>query len=144
MNLRVIREPSLNDTTFGVLFVDDRFFAFTLEDQLREVSGRPVSTWKVPGATAIPAGRYPVVVTPSPKFGRALPEVLHVPGFSGIRIHPGNRHTDTEGCLLVGAVREGVEIRESRTACDRLQAAVVAALVRGQQVWIRVENPLSY
>lgn len=144
MTLRLIREPSAASTTIGVLFVDDRFFAFTLEDELRERPGQPVLTWKVAGQTAIPAGRYRVVVSYSPRFGRPLPELLDVPGFTGIRLHPGNRHTDTEGCVLVGFRRSGVVLEDSLAACARLQAAIDGARRRGESVWLVIENPLSY
>lgn len=57
---------------------------------------------KIPGQTAIPAGRYRLAWEWSPRFRRHLPTVLEVPGFSGIRWHAGNSYLDTEGCLCVG------------------------------------------
>jgi hypothetical protein len=41
--------------------------------------------------TAIPAGRYRVIINRSERFGRMLPRLLEVPGFDGILIHPGTR-----------------------------------------------------
>ena len=49
----------------------------------------------------IPQGCYKVTVTQSPKFGRLLPQLNLVPGFSGIRIHVGSRPEHTKGCILV-------------------------------------------
>jgi hypothetical protein len=144
MNLRIVREPSAMGTTIGVLFVDDRFFAFTLEDELREVVGAPVRTWKVPGQTAIPAGRYQVVLSWSLRFQRRLPELVSVPGFSGIRIHPLNNASETEGCIGVGLRRSGAQIEESANACARLQNLIEAAVAKGQTVFLLVENPMSY
>ena len=45
---------------------------------------------KIRGKSAIPEGRYPIVITYSPKFKKWLPLLLGVPNFSGIRIHQGN------------------------------------------------------
>lgn len=144
MTLRLVREPSLQGTTFGVVFLNDRFECFSLEDEIREIPGAHPRVWKVPGETAIPAGRYRLTVTPSPRFKRPLPEVLNVPGFTGIRIHPGNSKADSEGCILLGAGREGVELRHSRVACDRVLAAIESAEAAGEPVWLRVENPMGH
>src|SRR5690348_11501219 len=102
MNLRLIREPSLMGTTLGVLFVDGRFRAFSLEDEISDV--------KVPGQTCIPAGRYQILLTWSPKFNKVLPELMNVPGFTGVRIHAGNTKADTAGCVLLGVQRSGVNL----------------------------------
>jgi hypothetical protein len=143
MNLRVIREPTRADgTTLGVLFKDGVFFGFTLEDAVREVAGQPVESWKVKGETAIPQGRYRVVVTPSVRFHRPLPLLLDVPGFDGIRIHPLNTSAETEGCIGVGFDRDDRHgtILRSAVACEALQAYIDGALAQQQPVWIQVER----
>lgn len=139
MILRLIREPSAQATTLGVLFADHRFFAFTLEDQVREIPGQPVAQWKVAAQTAIPAGRYPVRVSWSPKFQRMLPEVQLVPGFEGIRLHPGNTHTDTAGCILVGLQRAGASVLRSTAACTALVQTLQAAQDRQDPIWLTIE-----
>lgn len=144
MTIRVIREPSSGASTIGVVFVDDRFFSFSLEDELRERRGQPVEAWKVPGATAVPAGRYAVRMTYSPKFKRVTPELANVPGFEGIRIHSGNYSRDTEGCLLLGLQRAGVVVLESRAAVTALEKQIDQAAARGEDVSITIENPPSY
>lgn len=50
---------------------------------------------------AIPAGRYEVGMSWSPRFRKILPEVLRVPGRSGIRIHGGCRKEHTQGCICI-------------------------------------------
>ena len=140
MTLRLIREPSLDATTLGVLFLNGRFQCFTLEDLIREQIGQPVASWKVAGATAIPAGHYRVQITPSVRFGRPLPELLEVPGFTGIRIHPGNAAVDTAGCLLVGNARSGSRILQSRVAFEAVFAELAAAT---DPIWITIENPAA-
>ncbi len=57
---------------------------------------------KIMGISAIPEGRYAVVITWSPRMKQWLPLLLGVPMFSGIRIHAGNTAADTAGCILVG------------------------------------------
>lgn len=117
MKLTLVRDSSSETTTLGKLFVNDIFECFTLEDKVREI--------KYAGITAIPAGTYKVIVTWSPRFKRQLPLLIDVPGFDGVRIHPGNDHTDTEGCILVGTKIEGERILESRKAFDKLYAKIV-------------------
>lgn len=134
--LRLIREPSAGGATLGALYVNGVWRCWTLEDPIRERPGEPVEAWKRPGDTAIPAGRYAVKTTYSPKFDRMLPEVLSVPGFSGIRIHAGNRAIDTEGCVLVGFVRANAVIQQSRPAVE----VVIEACVDGAE--LTIENPV--
>lgn len=133
MNLRLIREPSTQGTTLGVLFTDGRFRAFSLEDEIRDV--------KVPGQTAIPAGRYRVRVSWSIKFSRPLPELVDVPNFSGIRIHAGNTKADTEGCILLGVQRSGVNLIQSTPAVQDVLEDLQADQDAGRESWIVIENP---
>jgi hypothetical protein len=138
MILRLLREPSIRAATHGVLFVDGHFACFTLEDEIREVPGEPVADWKVPGATAIPAGRYRLIVTPSQRFGRPLPLVVDVPGFAGVRLHPGNTVADTEGCILVGADRQPGRVLQSRVAFEQLFERIRRA---PGDLWLQIDNP---
>jgi hypothetical protein len=142
VELLVIRRPTWLDTTPGKLYLDGTFFCFVLEDRVRELS-TPVETWKVPGKTAIPQGRYPLVLEDSPKFGPQTLTVANVPGFSYIRIHAGNTDENTEGCLLVGqtfleAADDGGDVLNSRVALDQLKAKVVPAIQRGEPTFITV------
>lgn len=97
MELRLVREHFTETSTIGRLFVDNVFECYTLEDRVRPV--------KVKGTTAIDKGRYEVVVTFSNRFRKKMPLLVDVPNFAGVRIHAGNTHKDTEGCILVGTSR---------------------------------------
>lgn len=107
MNLVLKREHFGDTFTVGKLYHDDKFLCYTLEDKVREEAGMPVETWKQFGNTAIPRGSYKVTVTFSNRFQVNLPQLLDVPGFSGVRIHTGNSSKDTEGCILVGSAWDG-------------------------------------
>ena len=87
---------------------------------------------------AIPEGRYPVVITWSPKFKMWLPLLLGVPMFSGIRIHAGNTAADTAGCILVGENLKKGMVLNSRIWLKRLKEKIVEAKARGEGVWITI------
>jgi hypothetical protein len=114
--------------TVGELFVAGRHQCFTLEDFVREGE-------KVPGATAIPTGRYALKVNYSRRFNMVLPILVDVPQFSGVRIHAGNDAGDTEGCILVGRTRGEDWIGESRAALgDLMFALTLPAFITIQNV----------
>ena len=123
MTLTLVREASVEDHTYGVLYLGGVWFCHTLEDRVRPT--------KIPGQTAIPAGRYQVIISMSPRFKRPLPLLLAVPGFEGIRIHPGNTAEDTEGCILPGYARGQNSVLQSRAAFDGLFSHLQVA--RGQK-----------
>jgi len=99
------------NSTIGELSLDGKHICYTLEDTVRTKGAA-----KVYGKTAIPAGRYQVIIDFSNAFKAIMPHVLAVPGFAGIRIHVGNRESDSLGCVLVGR-KSGVDsIYESKQA----------------------------
>lgn len=114
------------NATIGKMYVEDEFFCYTLEDVDRHVED---GGYKIAGKTCIPRGIYQVVIDFSNHFGKNLPHVLNVPGFEGIRIHPGNSDEDTEGCILVGdAILNDNYITSSRLAFDRLFDRITEAV----------------
>jgi hypothetical protein len=137
----VRRRPSVGGATIGELDLGSGRFCYTLEDEIREVAGVPVAQWKVPGATAIPAGRYKLAVTQSARYGRPLPVLIGVEGFTGIRIHPGNGPHDTEGCILVGqAIGGPASLLRSRLAFDELFKRLRYAVLV-MDVYLDIQNP---
>ena len=115
LDLLVDRRWKKEKYTIGRLFANGTFVCNTLEDTDRGLSYmmslQLIRMTKIAGMTAIPRGTYKVVLSVSEKFkkkawakkyGGLVPEIVGVPGFTGVRIHPGNSDVDTEGCPLVG------------------------------------------
>lgn len=139
MRLSIQRQPSEFGATIGCLYVNGIFQAWTLEDIVREIPGVPVEKWKVWGKTAIPVGEYRCSIRKSEHFGTDKIHIEDVPGFSEIMIHEGNNAADTDGCILVGAVKSGPSsIGSSRDALKALQPIVHAALVAHEEVVIQI------
>ena len=138
MRLRVERNECGPVCTIGELSIDGAWECFTLEDTVREKDGEAVESWKIKGETAIPRGTYPVVITHSNRFKRELPLVQDVPGFEGVRIHPGNTSEDTEGCILVGRGKTDKTVTESRAAFNALYGKIQQGLQDGDTVTIEI------
>ena len=98
---------------------------------------------KIPGRSAIPEGRYAVVISWSPKFKAWLPVQLGGPEFNmrwkGIRIHAGNTVRDTQGCILVGENKRVGELVDSRLALQRVKQLITEAKERGEAVHLTVK-----
>ena len=133
MEMTLTRTAKRKTYTIGCLAIDGTYFCDTLEPAWRDLKKKH----KVKGRTAIPEGRYPVVITWSPKFGQWLPLLLHVPQFEGIRIHAGNTPDDTEGCILVGLRVKPGKVLDSRLWEHRLVRRL-ASRPLGEGVWISV------
>ena len=115
---------------------ENKYFCDTLEPTWRDYEH---GAYKVKGRSAIPEGRYAVVISYSPKFKQWLPILLGVPKFEGIRIHAGNTAKDTEGCILVGKNREVGKVLDSRKWLYELKQKIVEAKDRGEAVWITIK-----
>ena len=118
---------------------ENQYFCDTLEPTWRDYEH---GGYKVKGRSAIPEGRYAVVISFSPKFKQWLPILLGGPEFNrkwqGIRIHAGNCSEDTEGCILVGKNREVGKVLDSRIWVHRLKQKIVEAKSRGEAVWLTI------
>lgn len=135
MKIELIRKDFGADYTMGDLLIDGKFFCYTCEDEIRKV--------KVAGETAIPEGTYKVIINISNRFKRELPLLLDVPGFAGIRIHPGNTDDDTEGCILVGKTKRANLVTESRATFNRLFALMKAAIDKSEAITIEVKKGIE-
>ena len=137
MKLTLVRELLSDSCTHGRLYVNNHFQCYTLEDKDRNLEN---GGQKIPGETAIPLGKYPVIVNYSNRFKRELPLLVNVPQFTGVRIHTGNSAVDTEGCILVGNSRASGWLGDSRSAFNRLFLLLDDAYVREEEIELTVER----
>lgn len=141
--LAIVRKFFTDKSTIGELYVGLEKVCYSLEDTVRK------DGIKVYGKSAIPAGRYEIVLNYSNRFQKFLPLLLNVENFEGVRIHPGNRPEDTEGCILVGKthnVDQPDYIFESRAAFTDLMARIEPSF-KTTKVYLEItgsRNPIEY
>jgi hypothetical protein len=143
LNIRILRRWYSDTTTSGQLFINDEYFCETLEDTARAYGV------KIPRKTCIPAGKYQVKIDFSNRFQRYM-ALLYTNStdlscehngirFTGVRIHGGNTHENTEGCVLAASKRHSIE-RISGTMEAPLLARIKNALDTGEKVVVDVIN----
>ena len=128
--------------TIGKMYIDGDYFCDTLEDRVRDINKNGKfdnGEVKVAGETAIPYGRYQVVVTMSPRFKRELPRLLNVPNFEGILIHRGNTDKDSAGCLLLGENKVKGKVINSAPYEQKLVSILKDVQSKGEEIWITIE-----
>ena len=132
MNIIIKRIFKGVDYTIGKLYIDGKYFCDTLEDTVRAPGV------KIPGKTAIPAGKYKIKLTESLRFGRLMPRLMDVPGFTGVLIHSGSTAEDTRGCILVGKNRVKGKVLDSRETFQRLFTMLWAVNLGGEALEIEI------
>ena len=141
MELELLRFELSGHSTIGKLYHGNELICYTLEDKDRGLKQdwelATIIAYKIPHETAIPLGRYEVTITQSERFKRALPLLLNVKGFEGIRIHPGNTSADTDGCILVGEYDKEDFILKSRKTFERVFDFIGKALLN-EKVFITI------
>ncbi len=142
MKLTLKRRYLGESYTIGSLSVDGVYLCDTIEDKVRDKNRDgdllDPGEGKVYGETAIPYGTYQVDLTMSPKFHRLLPILMHVPHFTGIRIHRGNTATDTHGCILPGENKAKGKVLNSTKYEMEIVNRIYAAKLRGEAVTIEI------
>lgn len=125
MEILVKRKWKTEKSTIGELYIDGKFECYTLEDKDRGLDQSQdetsIAKIKVYGETAIPKGRYQVILSMSNRLKKVLPEILNVKGFQGIRIHSGNIPGDSLGCILLGRKKGDNIVTESKLAMTPFQ-----------------------
>ena len=149
MELKLKRIARRETYTIGHLYIDGEYFCDTVEDKDRGLrQDLPVEVNRVKkknAVTAIPTGRYQIVLTvKSPKFSQKsqyafckgyLPRLLNVPAYDGVLIHIGNTAKDTEGCILVGENKAVGKVLNSTQTFLKLYERLKKA---EGQIWITI------
>jgi len=150
MKLDVIRTQFGKDATNGLLFIDNVFECYTLEDEVRDI--------KVHSETAIPLGTYNIkfrniggfdtkyTARYGSTFHKGMLELQDVPNFKYILIHTGNTDQHTAGCLLLGETQQDLDkgkdgfVGGSGDAYKKMYPKVRDALLNGEKVTIKYSN----
>ena len=144
MELILERKYLNKDSTEGNLYVNGKWFCHVVEDVVRAKPGEWKKELKVYAQTAIPYGRYRVMVTYSPKFKRMLTAILDVPDFVGIRIHSGTSHKSSAGCPIISYLADDGNGSRNRVIKDDKAMNDLCDMVlkaqKTEKVWIEIVN----
>tara|TARA_B100001996_G_scaffold381325_1_gene370531 strand:+ start:501 stop:1043 length:543 start_codon:yes stop_codon:yes gene_type:complete len=149
MKLDVIRFQYGKDATNSLLFIDDEFEAYGLEDEHRDV--------KVMHETCIPEGTYKIKLRTvggfhtkyAAKYGdwhKGMLWVQDVPGFEFILLHTGNTDQHTSGCYIIGETQQDLDkgkdgfVGSSGVAYKKMYPKVADAILQGEDVEITYTN----
>lgn len=141
MELLLERKYLKSNYTISNLSVNGKFYCNVIEDVVRDFNKNGTfdcGEFKISGHTAIPYGKYEIKVTYSPKFKRELPLLLNVSHFEGIRIHRGNVHQDTSGCILLGENKEKGKVLNSTKYEIEITKLIKEANLKKEKVTIKI------
>lgn len=148
MDILLNRIYTSSDYTIGQLICKGRKLCDTLEPPTVgfKPGVTPAEVMRVKkrhGAVSIPPGSYRVLITKSPKFGQWLPLLLNVPGFKGVRIHPGNTPADTQGCILPGENTSKGMVLKSGQKTKEIVDLFTRIFAQGKDIFLVVKNPVK-
>lgn len=151
MEIKVKRNWKKEKYTIGCLYIDDEFICNTIEDTDRgltqSMSEEEIKSKKIYGQTAIPTGRYKVLMNVvSPKFSQKefymnvckgkVPRLEGVKGFSGILIHSAATADNVEGCIGVGFNTEIGRLTSIKEAFEKVYSKLSSSK---EDIWITIE-----
>lgn len=152
MEIIIERAWKKADYTIGRLFVNGERICESLEDTDRGLKSSftdaAIKAIKIAGKTAIPTGTYKVTMSVSAKYkdrswakkyNGLVPEIVGVPGYVAVRIHPANFASEVEGCVAVGEnkVKGGV-VNSQKTYCKLMDKYLIPAWNRKEAITITI------
>lgn len=141
VTLRLVREESHDDGTFGVLSLPNGSTFMTLELPWRD---------NKPQISCIPPGTYKAKRRQTTRFGFAF-EILNVKGRSGILIHGGTyagstdkeQKANSQGCILLGTRRGHNGRQKMITGYKEAMSAFYDAMGNHTQCTIEITGPTN-
>ena len=139
-NYTVGRLSLLNRIDDEYLAGEDKDFLYdTLEPPVRQFD--PKGRYILTKPTAIPEGRYAVVITYSRKHDKWLPLLLWVDRFQDVRIQAGKTVADIEGGnIIIGMYRGDGRIVNAPNSVWNLKDMIVKAKHRGEPIFITIKS----
>lgn len=120
--LTLTRDPAVDNSLFGRLYIDGVFECFTVENNTLRLK----------------EGTYPVVLTESPRLKYICPELLNTEPRSGIRIHIANYARELEGCIAPGKEKTPEMVCHSGAAFRELFEKLLIAQSKDEPVQITI------
>ncbi len=118
---------------------DKDFLYDTLEPPVRQID--PKGRYILTKPTAIPEGRYAVVITYSRKYDKWLPLLLWVDRFQDVRIQAGKTVADIEGGnIIIGLHRGDGRIVNAPNSVWNLKDMMVQAKRHNEPIFITIKN----
>lgn len=151
MEIKVDRKWKKEKYTIGRLYINGEFICNTIEDTDRgltqSMSEEEIKSKKIYGQTAIPTGRYKVLVNiVSPKFSQKefymnvckgkVPRLEGIKGFSGVLIHSAATADNVEGCIGVGFNTEIGRLTSIKEAFEKVYSKLSSSK---EDIWITIE-----
>ncbi len=146
MIIKLKRFSFTDDSTIGLLFVNNEFRCYTLEDAHRKK--------KIEKITCIPFGSYEITLRKEgkmhqryskrfEKFHQGMLWIKGVPNFNWIYLHPGNKIEHTDGCILTGDSINNNQVVDaflgnSSAAYKRLYIDIFRAMFCGESIIIKI------
>jgi hypothetical protein len=152
MKLKVDRMWKKETYTIGKMYVNGKVFGDTIEDTDRglrlTMKTAEIMAGKIYGRTAIPTGTYDVKLTYSPKFANntwgkkyrgLVPEIMNVPAWKGVRIHPFNTAEESLGCIAVGKNSvKGKVLQSTQYYYNLMDKYILPAVKRGEKIELEI------
>lgn len=151
MEIKVDRKWKKEKYTIGRLYINGEFICNTIEDTDRgltqSMSEEEIKSKKIYGKTAIPSGRYKILMNVvSPKFSQKefymnvckgkVPRLEGIKGFSGVLIHSAATADNVEGCIGVGFNTETGRLTSIKEAFEKVYSKLSSSK---EDIWITIE-----